>query len=146
MDHKAEFQTLFDYDLWASLQWIEPAQTLNSTDVLVHIVDAQVIWFSRVTDTERWEPEAETLGEDIRKSVDAWQNFIRDAELGRMVSYHTLAGEPYDNLLSDIVRHVINHGTYHRGQLRGIAGERDAEFPETDLLRFLRTLRLGARG
>jgi uncharacterized damage-inducible protein DinB len=138
MDQKAEFLTLFDYDLWANLQWIEPAQTLNSTDVLVHIVDAQVIWFSRVTEAERWEPKAETLGQGIRKSVDAWQTFIRGAELERMVSYRTLAGEPYENLLSDIVRHVINHGTYHRGQLRGIAGERGAEFPETDLLRFLR--------
>jgi uncharacterized damage-inducible protein DinB len=60
------------------------------------------------------------------------------ADLQRVVSYISLQGVAYNNSVSEIVRQVINHGTYHRGQLRGIAGERGIEFPETDFIAYLR--------
>jgi uncharacterized damage-inducible protein DinB len=43
--------------------------------------------------------------------------------------------------VSDIAAHVVNHGTYHRGQLRERA-EADGldDFPETDLILFFRQI------
>lgn len=44
-----------------------------------------------------------------------------------------------EHMLSEVAHHVFNHGTYHRGHLRGLADAAGFEdFPETDLIRFYR--------
>ncbi len=42
------------------------------------------------------------------------------------------------NFVSEITEHVINHGTYHRGHLRGLAEAEGISFPDTDLIVYLR--------
>jgi uncharacterized damage-inducible protein DinB len=41
--------------------------------------------------------------------------------------------------IGEIAHHVINHGTYHRGHLRGLCDAAEfTEFPDTDLIKFYR--------
>lgn len=86
----------------------------------------------------RWTPTLEEFPMHLECSIRNWKRMILGADLQRMISYTTFQGVACDNKVSEIVMHVINHGTYHRGQIRGIAGERGVEFPETDYIRFLR--------
>jgi uncharacterized damage-inducible protein DinB len=86
-----------------------------------------------------WHPTLETLEADLRRSVQDWKEFIKVEDLDRVVDYKTLRGDPFSNTVTEIARHVINHGTYHRGELRGRAGERGLDgFEETDYILFCR--------
>ena len=137
MSQREELSSMFEYDRWANLRWIDTARSLGHEAVLLHIVEAQVVWLSRIENIPGWNASLDRLPLDIECSVRAWQRMLMGADLGRVVSYST-SGAHYDNLVSEIARHVINHGSYHRGQLRGIASERGVEFPESDYILFCR--------
>jgi len=130
---------MFDYDRWANLQWLDAANSLGKQDILLHIVEAQVTWLTRIEGTPVWQPTLEDFGIHLDRSVGRWKRFLLGADLGKVISYTTSRGDHYDSEVSEIIRHVINHGTYHRGQLRGIAGERGMDFPETDYIHFVRS-------
>ena len=112
---------------------------MDRADILLHIVKAQVIWLTRIEGTPMWEPTLEEFPLHLDRSIGRWKRFLLGADLGAEISYTTSQGQHFDNKVSEIVRHVINHGTYHRGHLRGLAEERGVEFPETDYILFARS-------
>ena len=131
-------QELFDYDLWATKRWIPAAEAMGETHLLAHILASSQVWLGRC---KHEEPDSrEDLGLDVRleQSHAAWQAFLENANLQDKVFYTNTRGESFTNTIEEIVQHVINHGTYHRGHLRGIAEERRVDFPETDLILFIR--------
>jgi uncharacterized damage-inducible protein DinB len=138
MNYREELSSMFDYDRWANLQWMPLAGLMSQQPVLLHIVSAQVRWLSRIEDTPEWQPSMPDFALHLDRSIRSWKRFILGADLSKVIYYTTSDGMNYNNSVSEIVRHVVNHGTYHRGQLRGIASERGFEFPETDYITFLR--------
>ena len=62
-----------------------------------------------------------------------------DAGLGEAVSYQTTSGKPYQQPLADILLHLFNHQTHHRGHAHAccsiLTGK---EPPSLDLLQFQR--------
>jgi uncharacterized damage-inducible protein DinB len=71
-----------------------------------------------------------------------WMDLVARVPAAQIVSYRRTNGEPLQTPFGTIARHVINHGTYHRGELRGLlraAG--DTEFPETDLVAYALAVR-----
>jgi uncharacterized damage-inducible protein DinB len=138
MGQREELSSMFDFDCWANQKWMQPARSLAQEHVLLHVVEAQIIWLARIQGTPTWQPSLEEFGLHLDKSTRNWKRFLMGADLGQLVTYANSRGEQYTNSVTEIVRHVINHGSYHRGQLRGIAGERGIEFPETDYIAFAR--------
>lgn len=69
----------------------------------------------------------------IEANFAAWHSVLSQRDLGEVIHYQNLAGVPQSRALVDIALHVINHGTYHRGQLREMATD---GFPETDFILF----------
>jgi uncharacterized damage-inducible protein DinB len=55
-----------------------------------------------------------------------------------VISYHALDGHPYAHPLEKLMRHVVNHSTYHRGQLATQLRQLGHTPPNTDFIRFLR--------
>ena len=47
--------------------------------------------------------------------------------------YERPAGDVVSRSVSDVAWHLINHGTFHRGQLREIADQAGMEWSETDV-------------
>lgn len=143
MDPKESLIELFDYDRWASRLWVETLPTLPFGDraekILRHNLGAQRSWLARVIGEDSLPPEAADLGQAFDETAQAWKELIASANLDAYVTYQNFAGETYTSLLSEIARHVINHGTYHRGHLRGLAEAAGFEgFPETDFIRYCR--------
>lgn len=133
----------FDYDLWSNRQWVAALggfkSLLRAQQLLEHILNSQRVWLERCR-VEVFPPaENITLMELFAHYSGAWQMNVGDRPLDEPISYLNLAGESFVNTIEQIARHVINHGTYHRGQLRGLA-EQDGftGFPETDFIVFLR--------
>ena len=113
---------------------------------LQHMLGAEWVWLERFNGRSPAAfPGAEGLTtlEAIRRrwdEVSAGLDAVisATADLNRAVPYRTFKGDRFDQPLGDLVQHVVNHGTYHRGQvamslrLLGIAA------PSTDLVAFLR--------
>ena len=105
-----------------------------------HILRAQVIWLERVGGQRSFDAENPY---DLAEALHlAWVAHIEEADLEEVISFHTSLGLRFDQARLDIIRHLINHGTYHRGQLRAMADMSGvADFPETDYIFYLREIR-----
>ncbi len=158
-----EVRRLFSYTEWANARVIECVRGLNEEqfarhvpssfptirDTLAHIVLAEWIWLRRWTGESpasrpSWSVEEAPLAV-IVDNLEAVQNERRellagltDEDLQRDLSYRTLNGDPHTNRLGDLMVHVANHSTYHRGQLTTMLRQVGATPPTTDLIVFLR--------
>jgi uncharacterized damage-inducible protein DinB len=63
---------------------------------------------------------------------------MAEPDLERVVDYRDTRGEPFRSRMHEMLRHVVNHASYHRGQvtnhLRAVGGVP----PSTDLIRWYR--------
>ena len=133
----------FRYDLWANLKWADALQRFQDREraelVLRHVLNAQHVWLTRSLSAEEVPNLPEDLSEGFQVMKTAWIEVLRISDPEAFVSYTTFKGEPYFDTAEQIARHVVNHGTYHRGHLRGLAqAEGWEDFEETDLIRWHR--------
>ena len=74
--------------------------------------------------------------QEIKKGLE---DLIRSPDLGdleRMIDYKNMQGKPFRYPLRAILQHVVNHSTYHRGQVTTQLRELGAKPLSTDLLRY----------
>lgn len=132
----------FEYEAWANDQWapLVPALGETGAKIWAHMLKTQTLWYSRCLGEEELPTLPEDIGAALREMSGHWRDLLRICDPEAYVSYTTTTGETYMSLLEDIARHVVNHGTYHRGQLRIIAEHEGIAFPETDLILWKRSL------
>lgn len=132
-----------DYDLWANRQWLSALAGFRRLErvqrVMEHILSAQQIWLERCGVLTSSPDDNVAMGDLFEIYARTWIAVIEGMDLNQLITYETSNGREFTQPLGDIVLHVLNHGTYHRGQLRGFAEEDNYDsFPETDLIAFLR--------
>lgn len=133
--------TLLDdlrYDHWANGVWLKALLSHGMPDeieVFLHILRASTLWLVRFDGISLTEPP---VVEPIQAQLDdlyaRWKAVVEREDLTRIIEFKNLRGEAMARRSLDIMRHVVNHGTYHRGQLRGMLGSRSADQPETDYI------------
>lgn len=138
----------FEYDLWANGLWLDALPNFQdrerAEEVMSHVHFALELWLDRILDRvgdlesyRRFPNAAESFGETTAK----WTAWLTDADLGQVKEFTRLDGSKFTFRLGSVARHVINHGTFHRGQLRGLAqAEGWEEFEDTDYARWLRDM------
>lgn len=157
-----DMRQLYDYNAWANRRAMEAADALTPAqftkplgssfssvrDTLAHIYGAEWIWLERfqgrspaslpdvtqfanlVSLRERWlEHETRLLG---------FARGLTQADLDRMMEYKTLKFGVYRNSLCQSMQHLVNHGTYHRGQVTTLLRQLGARPILTDLMHFYR--------
>ena len=157
-----EIRTLFDYNVWANHRSLEAAAQLTNEqfakplgssfssvrDTLVHICGAEWGWH------ERFEGRSPSAIPDFSalQTVDAvraqWSAqeakllaFVRgldQVDLDRVMEYKTINFGVYINPLWQSMQHLVNHGTYHRGQITTLLRQLSAKPILTDLMHFYR--------
>ena len=63
---------------------------------------------------------------------------LTDADLEGVVSYRAPDGQAFSHPFGQLMRHVVNHSTYHRGQLATQLRQLGHTPPNTDFTRYLR--------
>lgn len=163
-------QSLLDYHYWARdrvLDAVEPLTPEQFTrelgnsfpsirDTLVHLCSAEWIWCAR------WDGESPHAMLDPRMFSDltsvraAWLENERRvravlARLGedgiaRPIEYRGFNGQPQAQLFWQMLQHVVNHGSYHRGQITTMLRQLGAVPPKSlDLIAFYRECAAAAR-
>ncbi|MBK7645595.1 MAG: DinB family protein [Planctomycetes bacterium] len=132
---------LFEYDHWANTRIAGSLAGLARAERLfAHIVGAQEVWYERVAGGGSrklavW-PEHVPLAEAHTRFeviAERWRAQLEKAdanELARRVEFKNSKGEACSDRLDDILRHIVNHGTHHRGQIASLLREA-GHVPET---------------
>ena len=158
-----ELQTLVDYHYWARDRMLAAAEPLTSDqftrdlgnsfrsvrDTLSHLHGAEWIWFSRFQGTspasalphERFPDLAAVRAAwaETEAGVRAFVNGLDQSGVERVIEYRLLSGQPGASRTWQIVQHVVNHATYHRGQVTTMLRQLGAAPPQSlDLITFYR--------
>lgn len=148
---KSHFVEMLQYSHWANLLWLDylatrvaaadPVLFQMGTEkdqiggVLQHIVSAELIWFERITGNK-----LDRQGKFIdlfNQMHNGWLDVLETRDLEENIQYRRLNGEHHENILRVLLAHVVNHGTFHRGQLRQMVEQAGlTDWPETDILYF----------
>lgn len=117
---------------------------------VLHMRDASAIWWQRVNKEETMKAPSDpslypmpALAESLLHFNLQWLEWIRmtdEADLTADLSYRTLRGDAYTQPLCQVLIHLSNHGTYHRGQLVTLLRQVGQEnIPATDFVLFARS-------
>ena len=149
---------LFNYNYWARDRQLEACRTLNQEqfqrplgnsfsslrDTLVHLVGAEWVWLERLRGrSPKSLPAAEEFS-DLKAVAERWRaveqgmrsylDGLREAELSCKVCYTNFAGVTWEYPVWLVLLHLVNHQTYHRGQVTMFLRQLGARPPAVDLL------------
>ncbi len=158
MLRKDDLGRLLDYTVWANHRVLRVVATLSVADfkrdlgsshggirgTLTHALSAEWLWL------ERWKgvsprqmmdegefPDVVAL-RDRWAAIDehraSWFKSLRAREIAGPVRYRNLEGREFEARLWQLVQHVANHSTYHRGQVATLLRLLKAKPPTTDLV------------
>jgi uncharacterized damage-inducible protein DinB len=157
-----DIRLLYDYNAWANQRVMQSTATLTSEqfikpmgssfssvrDTLAHIWGAEWVWLERfqgrspaclpdVSQFEkvsalrtRWDEDQQHLLKFVARQTQR--------DLDRILEYQTFKFGQYTNPLWQSMQHLVNHGTYHRGQIVTMARQLGAAPLSSDLMHFYR--------
>lgn len=155
----ADIRFLYEYTAWANERMFDvivalsPGQQTQQVggsfgsirETVAHTVAADWVWLSRwIGESPRgWPTWSQASVAEIREE---WRrlhtqrlefiNGLRDEDLTVEIEFARLNGEVDRARLGFLMQHVVNHATYHRGQLATQIRQVGGVPPSTDLLRY----------
>lgn len=146
---QAFFKELFEYNLvsnqrlLALFQEYSGAVSERALKLLNHILNAHHIWTKRIEQETPgigvWDvhglDDLGTMNDDNHiRTIGIVERMSSDQE----IAYTNSKGDAFQNTVRDILFHIINHSTYHRGQIASELRERGIEPPGTDFILYKR--------
>src|SRR5687768_7116472 len=146
-----DLQTLLDYHYWArdrvlaAVEGLTPEQFTRDMgssfrsvrDTLAHTFSSEWAWYSRWQGTSPTGhldpttfPDVPTLHAawtDHETKVRAFLDRLGEAGINRTYEYKMLNGTAAESVFRDMVQHVVNHASYHRGQVTTMLRQLGAE-------------------
>jgi len=157
-----DFKILYQYNAWANHRTMDACDSIPTAqftrelessfrsvrDTLVHIFLVEWLWRERWlgNSPDKYPPATDfpTLEAVRRRWAEVESNLLgyvaalKPEDLDRVVEHKTTAGVPQAAPLSQMLQHLVNHGTYHRGQIAAMLRQLDAKPISTDLIFFYR--------
>lgn len=130
------------YNIWANAQFIQILRGLSDKQLdqeilssfpsirktVNHMWGAEDIWLQRLQRVENQVWRVPDFKGGIQEACDIWeeaslsllhfaQHIEDDAGFADSIHVVNMKGGHYDDVISEVLQHVVNHATYHRGQL-----------------------------
>jgi uncharacterized damage-inducible protein DinB len=149
---------LYGYNRWANARSLEAAAAVSTEDftrevggsfaslrgTLAHMYGAEWIWLQRWKGISPRQLPFSLEFPDVASIRSRWQavenecqvflDALDPARLAEVLSYVNLQGQTFAYPLRRMLQHVVNHGTYHRGQITTLLRQLGAAPLATDLL------------
>lgn len=159
--NRNDIENLFEYNRWANAAVLNAVAPLSAEeftteiassyrsirDTLTHILSAEWAWLTRCLGTspkQMLDPEEFPDLLSVRKK---WAEVDRDMEefiddlsedlLEKVIAYTNFQGQRWKYPLSQILQHVVNHSSYHRGQVITLLRALGAKPVMTDYLVYI---------
>jgi uncharacterized damage-inducible protein DinB len=157
-----EMRTLYEYDAWANARTLKACAALTQEqflrnlgnsfgsvrDTLVHIIGAQMIWLDRLHGASPAglpKPDAypdmaavRAQWAETEPTLLAYVSGLSAADLDRVLEFRNAKGAVLRDPIGQILQHLANHGTYHRGQITTLLRQLGAAPVSTDMIGFYR--------
>ena len=157
-----EMIVLYEFNAWANRRMLgavaavkleEFMRPLGSSfsslrDTTAHIYGAEWVWLERfhgrspasLPDGEEFQDVASLREKwaELEARLHKFVGSLTQDDLNRVLEYKTLKFGVYSNPLWQSMQHVVNHGTYHRGQVTTLLRQLGAQPVLTDLMHFYR--------
>ncbi len=154
-------KSLVDYHYWANHRILDAVDRIpveqytrdlassfpSIQATLAHLMYAEAVWLGRWTGQVIPVPkpeeiptpaDARTRWAALEEQVRSFIEGLTQADLERVHSFRISTGEEFRHPLWEMIHQVINHGTYHRGQVTAMLRQVGADATSTDLIRFYR--------
>jgi uncharacterized damage-inducible protein DinB len=155
-----EMGALYDFNDWANRRVLDSCaaltpeqftQDLRSSfpsvrDTLAHILGAERVWLERFNGRSPAALPPGTEYPDLASLRGRWDVFgpelldfvseVTASELEQAIEYRNLKGQTFSYPLGVMLQHLVNHGSYHRGQVATMLRQLGATPVSTDLLRY----------
>lgn len=153
-----DIRLLFAYNKWANRRILAATRIVEVEDfnrdlgtsyhsvrgTLVHLLWAEWVWLERwlgrsprqVFATADFPDLAaiETRWATIEHGQEAFIETLTDEKLKTHISYENARGERWEYSLGHMMQHIVNHSTYHRGQVVTLLRQLGQTPPATDFL------------
>jgi uncharacterized damage-inducible protein DinB len=153
---------LYEYDAWANHRLLDAVAALTTEqftrdmgssfrsvrDTMAHIMGGQWLWL------ERWQgrtptslpsaadyPDVPSLRKrwaEVEKDLLAFVRGLTAEQIAKLDEYKTQTAGTFTCPLWQILQHLVNHGTYHRGQVTTLLRQLGVKAVSTDMSFFYR--------
>jgi uncharacterized damage-inducible protein DinB len=162
--HRSTALDYLEFHAWAAQRTIESVQQLSQEELnrdmqtshssvwgtLEHTYKADALWLQRFLGAGSARMDDVTPVSDLASLQSAWSGVqaglisyagsLGDAEWTRVLEYRFLSGAEARSPIYQTILHVVNHGTYHRGQVVTMLRQLGAKPINTDFINFVRSV------
>lgn len=138
---KEILQQLAAYNIWANALLMEvlkrlpgelhqkeiPSSFNSLQKTVLHMWNAESIWWQRMKLQERVTGPMENFNGKMEDAIEGltlqnkqwneWINKAQEHHLQHVFQYQNFKGEQFKQPIYQMLLHLFNHGTYHRGQI-----------------------------
>ena len=153
---------LFEYNRWANRRTREavaratPEQFARDVggsygslrNTLAHLIASEWVWLRRWQGTSPTSPpfpdddltveNLTSLWQPIEAQTQAFVDSLDDEGVEQSIDYRSTRGDPFTTPLWQQLQHVVNHSSYHRGQVVTLLRQLGVDPIGTDLIAFYR--------
>ncbi|HWI91916.1 MAG TPA: DinB family protein [Flavisolibacter sp.] len=147
------------YNIWANQALLDTIIRLSEEEqkqelpssfkslyaTVLHMLDAENIWWQRMKLQERITRPSENFTGDMKEAANSllnqnrqwneWINSANEHQLNHVFHYQNTKKEQFKQPIYQMLLHMLNHGTYHRGQLVNMLRQLGVEkVPATDFI------------
>jgi len=150
------------YNVWANKRIIETAGLLTEEQVhkemvcsfpsvyktVLHLMEVENVWWERLQLHEKATPPGWFTGsfEELTKKwmmlSQQWSSWVEnasDVKINHVFAWYNFKKEHFKRPVYEMLMHLFNHQTFHRGQLVGMFRQLGLEkIPSTDFIVFCR--------
>ena len=157
----SELKLLHAYNSWADNRIFEAVAQLSPEQytqdmrgshggihsTLVHLVGAEKVWLERFQgaaqpflseNPPKSLVELKGIWEKVGYDTAKWLGTTSDKKLQETFTMKNLKGEAFTQIYWQTFQHLVNHSTYHRGQIITMLRQLGVKPPGTDLILFYR--------
>jgi len=165
----AEMRDLLAFNAWANHRALSAVEVLTTEqfvkplgssfssvrDTLAHVSGVEWVWLERmegrspssIPEAKEY-PDVATLRTHWAETEKHWLEYVSrldQSELDEEVEYKTLSFGAARDPRWQMMQHVVNHSTYHRGQVVAMLRQLGAKGVSTDLIAFYRERKATAK-
>jgi uncharacterized damage-inducible protein DinB len=166
MDELVRARRMFEYEVWANGRVNDSLRSaahgvekdgassqapslIKALQIWAHVQWARQMWLSRLgvgeapSRDEGMFPSRSlerVIGEcgALDAAWGVYMERLTEGEIGRMIRYESTERVGYESVVADVLAHVVNHSSYHRGQIARLVAECGGEVAVTDYIAFSR--------
>jgi len=147
-----QFRKNFEYDYWANDEFLKalsemPQPPEKAVKLMAHVLFALEVWLARLmkedlsglTDPHPSYSLAECRAklEQLHQKWKGYLDRLSSQEMeGIFISVNT-KGKRSEQIVRNVLMHVVNHSHYHRGQLATLLHQAGGKRPNTDYIGYV---------